>query len=136
MMTQRQCEVLGAVKRYGSAYAAAKMIGVSRQSIAFVLKTLNNTRKSRATAPRCNRCGTRCQWSVCRRCRNATATAPARRTPRTPPVTPDDADDDYADRPPPPGPTDCPPGSAGKVEVLAARVAAGVGLWHPNDARE
>lgn len=135
MMTQRQCEVLEAVKRYGSAYAAAKMLGVSRQNVAFVLKTVNKTRKSRTTAPRCNRCGIRCQWNLCRRCRKATTTATARRTPRTPPVTPDDDDDDYADRPPPPEPTDWPPGSAGKVEVLAARVAAGVGLWHPDDAK-
>jgi len=44
-------------------------------------------------------------------------------------------DTDYADRPPPPEPTDCPPGSAGKVDAMAARVAAGVGLWHPDDAR-
>ena len=45
-----------------------------------------------------------------------------------------DEDTDYADRPPPPEPTDCPPGSVGKVDAMAARVAAGVGLWHPNDA--
>jgi hypothetical protein len=34
----------------------------------------------------------------------------------------------------PAAPTAAPPGSAAKVEVLAARAAAGEHLWHPDDA--
>ncbi len=30
-------------------------------------------------------------------------------------------------------PTDAPPGSMGKVEVLAARLLSGEHLWHPED---
>ncbi len=36
---------------------------------------------------------------------------------------------------PPPEPTRALPGSPAKVEVLAARRAAGCHLWHPADAR-
>lgn len=35
---------------------------------------------------------------------------------------------------PPPAPTDHPPGSPGKVEVLAERFARRVSLWHADDA--
>jgi hypothetical protein len=35
----------------------------------------------------------------------------------------------------PAAPCPYPPGTAGKVECLAARVAAGLPLWHPLDAR-
>jgi hypothetical protein len=35
-----------------------------------------------------------------------------------------------------PEPTDAPPGSPGKVEALAARAAAGEGLWSRGDARD
>lgn len=41
-----------------------------------------------------------------------------------------------ADPTPPATPTDAQPGTAAKVDVLAARAAAGVGLWHPADATE
>jgi len=44
-------------------------------------------------------------------------------------------DDDTADRPTPPEPTWHRPGTAGKIETMAARYAAGVGLWHPDDAK-
>ena len=40
----------------------------------------------------------------------------------------------YRDPPPPGTPTQAPPGSAEKVAVLAARLEAGAGLWHPLDA--
>ncbi len=40
------------------------------------------------------------------------------------------------DPPPAPAPTDHPPGSPEKVEVLAERFAAGVALWHPHDGAE
>lgn len=39
-----------------------------------------------------------------------------------------------AARVPPPEPTWSRPGTAERVEVLAARVAAGLELWHPSDA--
>jgi hypothetical protein len=34
------------------------------------------------------------------------------------------------------GPTDAPPGSAKKVEVLMRRAAKRQALWHPGDARD
>ncbi len=38
------------------------------------------------------------------------------------------------DPPLPDSPTQAPPGSPEKIAVLAARYAAGVALWHPDDA--
>ena len=34
-----------------------------------------------------------------------------------------------------PAPTSFPPGSPGKVDVMAARVERGEAIWHPLDAR-
>jgi hypothetical protein len=43
--------------------------------------------------------------------------------------------DSMARRDPAQQPTDCTPGSKGKLEVLAERVRSGQELWHPEDRR-
>ena len=43
--------------------------------------------------------------------------------------------DGYGARPPPPWPTDAPPGSPAKVAVLCQRASQRWELWHPRDAR-
>ncbi len=48
----------------------------------------------------------------------------------------DDNDEQEEDPPGWPSPTDAPPGSSEKVEVLRRRVENGQKLWHPDDRTE